>query len=121
MVNADDNTRLHQFKKMSHTLTRGKKIDPEKQLKQIAEDFKYYNTKIIELCKAHNDTELEKTIEKIINLFAKRCSIQLAQEQETLGERDTETRDEHITRYSAQCARFLNTVEALRNSYATRV
>ncbi|MBI2436882.1 MAG: hypothetical protein HYV41_04040 [Candidatus Magasanikbacteria bacterium] len=111
----DEQLKFQQFKKMSHSLSRHNKIPLEKQLEHITQDLKYYTTKIIENCKTHNDAELEKTIEKVIKLFAKRTAIQIAQDRESFGSASDDMIEDEINSYGIACARFLDTVDAMNH------
>lgn len=99
-------------------MSRSNAVSIDTQLKQIADDLTYYHKKIIDACKAGTGKELEVVIEKVIKLFAKRTAVKLATEKELYGNISEDMRHEAVSRYGAQCTRFLDTVEELKNAYA---
>jgi hypothetical protein len=114
----DEQLRFQQFKKMSHSLARTRTTPFEIQLKDISSDLKYYTPKIKEACKNQEDAELKKLIEKVIKLFAKRTIVQIAEQEELFGSISDDIIEDEIKKYSIQCARFLDTVDVLTESYA---
>ena len=118
MTSPNEQLKLQQFKKMSHSLSRKNRIPFDVQKKRITDDLKYHQYQIILACRTQDNALFEKTVQKIIQLFADRSVIKMEENKELYGELSPEVLEEEVNRYSSQCARFLDTVEALKETYA---
>ncbi|MFA7245300.1 MAG: hypothetical protein WC070_03940 [Candidatus Magasanikbacteria bacterium] len=106
-VTADEQQRLYNFQKNTQNIKKSAVLDIEKERKYLKIDFRYFKKKLKEAYKTDDTKEVEKNIQALLKLLAKKLALNIKEKQEIYDEVPDIIIEDEVANYTQECLQLL--------------